>query len=105
MFKDIAEAYSVLSDKDKRKRYDMGVDDSEGMDLGGFNGGGINPFDIFRNIFSGGREDTGDDGPMPGFGGLGGARGFPRAQHFGFNPFQGGSGRSGGPQQFTFKFG
>jgi molecular chaperone DnaJ len=40
-FKEIAEAYSVLSDKDKRSKYDMG--DS-------FDFGDINPEDIFRNM-------------------------------------------------------
>ncbi len=46
-FKDIAEAHGVLSDKDKRKKYDLGQTDFDGtggfdMDeesMGGMNGG------------------------------------------------------------------
>lgn len=39
-FKEIAEAYSILSDKNKRARFDSGMDiDDNGM--GGFSGGGI----------------------------------------------------------------
>lgn len=33
-FKDVAEAYGVLSDKDKRKKYDLGQTDFDGT--GGF---------------------------------------------------------------------
>lgn len=42
-FKDVAEAYACLSDKDKRKKYDIGgvdVDGEGGFDMGsGFSGG------------------------------------------------------------------
>lgn len=56
-FKDIAEAYDVLSDPDKRKRYDtFGTIDEEAFNpysAGGFNPG-FNPFEaMFRNGFSG----------------------------------------------------
>lgn len=51
-FKDINEAYAVLSDKDKRSRYDAGGDD---MDMGDFGfEGNINPMDIFSQFFGGG---------------------------------------------------
>ncbi len=48
-FKDIGEAYAVLSDAQKRKMYDEGADIEE-IDQGGHGcggGGGMNPNDIF----------------------------------------------------------
>ena len=49
-FKEINEAYAVLSDKEKRATYDQfGF---EGLNQQGFTGGG-NPFDIFNQFFGG----------------------------------------------------
>ena len=71
-FKEAAEAYSVLSDKDKRARYDQfghaGVGGAAG---GGFSGQGMSMDDIFSmfgDIFGGG----GGFGGFSGFGGFGG---------------------------------
>ena len=72
-FKEAAEAYEVLSDADKRARYDRyghaGIGGAAG---GGFGGGGMNMEDIFSHfgdIFGGGGGGFGD------FFGGGGARG------------------------------
>jgi DnaJ family protein C protein 7 len=63
-FKEIGEAYGVLSDAKKKARYDSGQDlDDEGM--GGFNN--IDPNLIFQSFFGG----------SPGFGGFQQAGGFP----------------------------
>lgn len=90
VFKDIAEAYSVLMDKDKRRRHDLGQD----IDGNGFGtSGGFNPFDIFSSMY-GGSEDNDSFGSFA-FGGRG-KQGSGRK--FGGMPF------FGGPS-FTFKFG
>jgi len=63
-FKELSEAYEVLSDSDKKQVYDkFGKEALQG------NGGGgpqVNPFDIFNNIFGSG-----------GMGGMGGMHGMP----------------------------
>jgi DnaJ family protein A protein 2 len=50
-FKELSQAYEVLSDPDKREIYDQyGVDAlKEGM---GGGGGGHSPFDLFKSFFS-----------------------------------------------------
>ncbi len=69
-FKEAAEAYEVLSDDDKRSRYDRyghaGVSGASSGGRGGFSGGGMSMEDIFSqfgDIFGG----------MGGFGGFGGS--------------------------------
>jgi molecular chaperone DnaJ len=80
-FKEAAEAYEVLSDAQKRARYDQFGHAANDMGRGGgYSGGGMNVEDIFRNF--------GDI-----FGGHGGGGGF--------DPFESffGGGRSGGGRQ------
>ena len=59
-FKEASEAYDVLSDSEKRSRYDQfghaGVDPNEGFGGGGYGGGfgGFDVGDIFESFFGGG---------------------------------------------------
>ncbi|CEI87726.1 hypothetical protein G6F70_007054 [Rhizopus microsporus] len=94
-FKEIGEAYAILSDPQKKARYDSGVD-LDGAS-GGFPGGGMDGVDvndIFAQMFGGG-------GGFPG-GGFGGGFGFPGG---GFP----GDGYPGGRRQhpggFSFHYG
>lgn len=74
-FKEAAEAYDVLSNEEKKARYDrFGHAGMSGAGGGGFNGGGMNMDDIFSHfgdIFGGG----GGGGFSDFFGGGGGSRG------------------------------
>ncbi|MBA4852623.1 molecular chaperone DnaJ [Emticicia sp. BO119] len=66
-FKEIAEAYGVLSDAEKRQRYDQFGHQGMGG-ASGFGGAGVNMEDIFSSVF-------GDDSPFGSFFGGGGRRG------------------------------
>lgn len=72
-FKEAAEAYSVLSDPDKKARYDQfghaGVDGQ-----GGFGGQGMNMNDIFSQFGSIFGDIFGGGGGFGGFGGFGGGQ-------------------------------
>jgi len=48
MFKEVGEAFSVLSDPRKKQRYDMGVDDEEG----GFGDAHVDPSTLFNMFFA-----------------------------------------------------
>jgi len=75
-FKEAAEAYEVLSNAEKRQRYDQfGHAGVGGAASGGFGGGGMSMEDIFENfgdIF--GSAFGGSFGGFSGFGGFGGSR-------------------------------
>jgi len=67
-FKEIQEAYAVLSDQEKRGQYDQFG--HEGMNQGGFNGfqgGGFGGFeDIFSSFFGGGQRQRDPNAPRRG---------------------------------------
>lgn len=68
-FKEIAEAYEVLSDEQKRARYDQfGHEDPQaGFGGGGFSGGGFGGFeDIFSSFFGGGGRRQDPNAPRKG---------------------------------------
>ena len=74
-FKEAAEAYSVLSDPDKKARYDQfGHEGVSGAAGGGFNGAGMDLNDIF-SMFG---DIFGGRGGFGGFGGFGGGGGGPQ---------------------------
>lgn len=73
-FKEVQEAYAVLSDADKRRQYDQfghaAFDGGAGGGAGGFDFSGMDMGDIFGDIFGdffgGGRRSAADNGPRKG---------------------------------------
>lgn len=71
-FKEINEAYEVLSDENKKAQYDQfGFSDPTGGfgggGFGGFSGGGFGGFeDIFSQFFGGGQRQSNYNGPVDG---------------------------------------
>jgi DnaJ-class molecular chaperone len=98
-FSKVTQAYDILTDKDKRARYDRGEIDEDGNPKApfGFGGGGGGPgggfrrppgggpdfgggaeevdlSDLFEGLFGGGNGRRSGGGPFGGFGGFGGGR-------------------------------
>lgn len=92
-FKEITEAYEVLSDPKKKQMFDQGIDPNDQESGGGFHNSNINPHDIFASFFGGG------GGGFDDFGGFGGS------PFEGFHQGGGGKKSSKGGQTFYFKFG
>lgn len=80
-FKEVSNAYDILGNAEKRKKYDNNEIDAEGKPTGfgaGFGGGGSGSYDFSGNPFGGGFKSSG---------GFGGAGGFDFSSIFGEDIF------------------
>lgn len=105
-FKDISQAYEILSDKEKRKIYDQFGEEGlqSGMDpngggmggMGGMGGFSFDPRDLFSQFFgtSDAQQAFNQYGGDESFGGM------PRGVHFSFGGSPGMGGFSGFPSGF-----
>jgi len=105
MFKDVNEAYQVLSDPKKKAMFDNGTDPNDPTGGADFSsGGGIDPSEIFKMFFSGGVGGGGGGNPFGGGFGGGGPEirfnmGGGESPFGGGNPFGGFGGGSNGKKK------